>query len=449
MSAPIDNLAATAERSVLGGILLSCESLPPGLELLRPGDFSNPMHAHVFAAMQMLHSKQEPIDTITVQALLTSEGTVPRQGWPVLLAELMESTATAANVEYYAVIVRREARRRDFLSVMTEAMGIARQEGVDGDDVIARAITQLGRVAEGRELTRPVLMRDLVRPELEAMERRRNEPEIVGLPTGFLPLDRRLGGLRPGNLIILAARPSMGKSAFATNMVAHQVTRHGKAALVFTFEMTREEVVQRMLASEARADLQRIITGRTNPDEVNRLTMAANRLFTEHIAIVDKPALPIAEVRSIARTHAARQQLDVIVVDYLQLMTGVGDNREQEVASISRGLKALAMELRIPIVALSQLNRSLEQRSDKRPMLSDLRESGSLEQDANVVLFLYRHGYYEPKCQDPDVTEIGIAKNRNGPPGKIKLKWTGNHTRFDPLDDDNSNMPLGAQGEAQ
>ncbi len=444
-----ENLAESAERAVLGGILINCETLPPGLETLHPGDFAGAVHANIFAAMLRLHAQQEPIDMLTVQTTLSSEAP-PRQGWTLYLAELTEGVPTAANVEYYAGIVRREARRRDALQVMTEAMDKVRREGADGDEVVTELVTQLGLIQQGRELTRPVTMRDLLAAELKAIEER-GKREETGLPTGFVALDRVLGGMRPGNLIILAARPSMGKSALATNILEHVATRRSKTGLLFSFEMTREEQVWRILAAEARADLRRIIRGTPNPDEWDRLYRVAPDLHTDRLAIVDKPALPIAEVRSIARTYAARQQLDLVIVDYLQLMRGEGDNREQEVASISRGLKALAMELRIPVIALSQLSRAVEARSDKRPMLSDLRDSGSLEQDANVVLFVYRDDYYHDDSDEPGVAEIAIAKNRNGPTGMVKLRWSGKHTRFDSLEEDQPALPYGGSsnpGEA-
>lgn len=444
MSDQTESLATSAERNVLGGIMLSCETLPPGLELLRPGDFVSPLHAIVFAAMLTLHAQHEPIDMVTVHGAVKNGGSDPRQGWPTFLAELTDATVTSANVEHYASIVKREARRRDAVAVFTRALHAARQEGADGDDVIIDAVTQLGILAAGREITRPVLMREVVSAEITAIGVRGTDLIPPGLPTGLAPLDNLLGGLCPGNLVIIASRPAMGKSSLALNIVTHVVTRRCKAVLLFSFEMTREEQAQRALAAEARTDFSRILVGKPNPDEWDRLTVAANTLHNDRFHIVDGAPVTIAEMRSIARAHAASHQLDLIVVDYLQQVVGTGDNREQEVSSISRGLKALAMELRIPVLAMAQLSRAVEGRSDKRPTLSDLRESGSLEQDANKVMFIYRDDYYHPDSDEPGVAEIGIAKNRNGPTGMVKLRWTGRHTRFDSLEDEDQHLPLAA-----
>lgn len=424
-----------AERCVLGGILISAAPLPPAIELLSPGDFAHQKHADVFSAILEVHGRNEPVDELTVYKALVRKDGEQKKGWASFLAELTSEIPTAANVEYHAKIVRSEARRRDFLAVMTDAVKRASKPGIDSDEVIDEAIRQLGHLAAGRELIRPATLREIIRDEYRAIGNRHEHGVPPGLPTGFVALDRLLGGLQPGGVTIVAARPSMGKSAFASG-VLNYLQRMEKTGLLFTLEMTREEQAQRVFASEGRIDLNRIRRGNLNTDEFARLAETANRLNNERIGFVDTGGLSMAELRATSRQWAAQRGLDIIVVDYLQLLTGDGDNREQEVASISRGLKSLAKELRVPVIALSQLSRRVEERSDKRPMLSDLRESGSLEQDASQVIFIYRDDYYNPKSQEPGLAEIGVAKNRNGPTGMIKLRWTKEHTRFDSLDQD-------------
>lgn len=448
----MESLATTAERQVLGGLMLSGDVLPPGLETLRPGDFLSPLHATVFAAILELYARQEPIDQLTVHGAIREPGSAPREGWSVFLGNLTEEAVTTANVLHYAKLVRSESRRRDCLIVLNEALEKVKRESTDADEVMVEASRQLGLLAEGRELTKPVSMRELVSAGMKAIERRHEAKEPPGLQTGFAAVDRVIGGMRPGNLLLLAARPSMGKSALAQGIVDYVSVRAGKRVLWFSFEMSGEEIVDRGLAASGRVNLQRVISGALNDTDWPKLAHAAGRLHHSKTHVIDKGGLTIEEVRSISRTFAARNSdLGLIVVDYVQLMQGVGESREQVVSSISRGLKALAGELRIPVLALSQLNRALEQRNDKRPQLSDLRESGSLEQDANVVMFIYRDDYYDSETEHPGIAEIGVAKNRNGPTRMVKLRWTGEHCRFDSLEDDSPTLPYGAQriGESQ
>ncbi len=426
-------IAIEAEQSLLGAMMIDCAGVPVGVDTLRAGDFSDPVHAAVYSAALSLHERGEPVDVMTIRAEIGS--TKLRAGWESYVASLTELVATSANAAHYARIVRKEARRRDMLKACARAFEQAKAEGADGDEIMQGLTAYLAQLAEGRELTRPVTMRELVRAEFKAIEHRHEHGEVVGLETGFPALDRLLSGLEPAGLVIIGGRPSMGKSTLATNIVENMALRGGKRGLIFSLEMTSEEQAQRSIASEARVDLHRIRTGRLTENDWPRLAAAIGRLDTDQVALVNKGGIGVAELRSIARQYHARHPVDVIVVDYLQLMEGAsGDNREQEVASISRGLKALAMELRIPVIALSQLNRSVESRSDKRPLLSDLRESGALEQDASQVLFVYRDDFYNPKSQEPGVAEIGVAKNRNGPPGMVKLRWSGKFTRFDNME---------------
>lgn len=443
------NHAHDAERSVLGGILITCETIPPGLELLSPGDFADPRHAEVFAAMLRLAERREPIDTVTVRDECKALP-APKDGWGVWLATLTESVATAANVGYWAQIVRREALRRDAIRATAEAIEKLKNADSKPEQVLVDFSTRLGALAAGRQLDRPRTARELVGPEIKAIERRASG-EVTGLPTGFAPLDNMLGGLDLSGLIVLGGRPSMGKSALATGIAQNVVLRGGDsgAALVFSLEMAAEQQVQRAIASEGRVNLNHIRRGKLNADAWDRVITSCAALNTDRLAYVDSVPT-ISEIRGISRVFAAKHKLALIVVDYLQLVPPEDrhETREQQVAAVSRGLKALAMELRIPVLALSQLSRAVEMRQDKRPMLSDLRESGSLEQDASQVLFVYRDEYYFPDSKDRGLAEICAAKNRNGPTGTIKLRWAGAHTRFDAVDADQQTMRFGAEGSA-
>ena len=422
--------ALAAERSILGGVISSHETHQAALDMLAPTDFGDPRNGTIFASIKALHDRQDPIDAITVLSELGERGGGLVSGWSALIAEIMDSEITPANIEHHVEVVRKDARRRDFVRVMTEALQQANRPGANADEIFTKVSLDLGTIAEGRALVRPQTMDELVRQEFKDMEARDETGDAVGLPSGFPELDHRLCGLVGGNLIIAAGRPSMGKSSFVRNILAHLAIRESKAGLLFSLEMRNTEIVKTMMAAEALVSLQRVRTGKLVDHEWPMMANATGRLHTNRIALVDKPDMSVAEVRSIARQHAAKHPLDAVAVDYLQLMRGEGQSRQEEVASISRGLKALAMELDVPVIALSQLNRSVESRADKRPMLSDLRESGSIEQDADVVMLIYRDEYYNTQTEEPGTAEIAIAKNRNGPTGMIKLPWSGQHTRF-------------------
>ncbi len=423
-------LARQAEQCVLGGILLTCDRLPAEVEDLRPDDFAVGAHAAIFAAMRLLRDREEPIDVITVRGLLEGKSTPPDGGWSTYLAQLSNETPTAANLAHHAAVVRKEARRRDSLNVMREAVNQVKEPAADSDDLIAKALSDLGRITDGRDVVRPTTSREAVADEWRAIEERARSKIIPGLATSFPELDEGLGGMHPGNLVILAARPSMGKSSMARNILVNATAHSGKRGILFSLEMDRSEQAQAMLASEGQVNLNKIRTGKLAPEEYQRLLDASQALYTDRMGIVDKGSLRISEIKAIARQFAAKGGCDLVVVDYLQLVQGEGETREQEVASVSRGLKALAGDLRCPVIGVSQLSRAVESRTNKRPILSDLRESGALEQDANQVLFVYRDDYYDTKSKEPGVAEICIAKNRNGPTGTIKLRWVGKYTKF-------------------
>ena len=429
------DLSIESETSLLGALLIPCStSWPPDVETLRPGHFSSLTRAKVFAAMLELRARNEQVDQLTVHGALRDQAKPPKAGWATYLAGLCGAVPTAANVDHYARLVLRESRRRDYVSVMSGAVCDAREVGADADAIATTAALRLGEIADGREIMRPVMIHEALKSELADLDERRRSGTPVGHSTGFKELDRIMCGLVPGHMILIAARPSMGKSSLVRNMLVRMSLR-GLGVLLFSLEMSREEIAQAAVASESRVNLQAIRTARLTTDQYDKVVGSMATMHASKMAIVDKPEMQIAEIRSISRAFASRNTLHAVAVDYVQLARGDGSNREQEIASISRGLKALAKELRVPVIGLSQLNRGLESRDDKRPRLSDLRESGSLEQDADEVLFLYRDDYYNQQSSKAGIAEVGVAKNRNGPTGMIELAWLGRFTRFESLVD--------------
>jgi replicative DNA helicase len=422
-----------AERAVLGSLLAGADGWPPEVELLRAADFADRYHCNVFAAARRLHNCGEPVDVITVLGELGDKIAPPGQGWGTYLSGLSDGgLISLGNLGHHAKLVARESRRREYLAVMADAVNKAKVAGADADEIATQASLKLGRIAEQREIARPEPMREVMRAELRDLDERRNSGKSVGHPTGFDALDELVCGLVPGHLVVVAGRPSMGKSSFARNVLVH-LAKQGHGCIFFSLEMTKDEIGRAAVSSESRVNLQSIRTGDLCTSEYDRVVEGMAALHSDKLVLVDRPALSVAEIRTITRAYAARHELDVVAVDYLQLATGEGSNREQEIASITRGLKALAVELKIAVVALSQLNRGLESRTDKRPRLADLRESGSIEQDADEVVFLYRDEYYNPNTEQKDTAEVALGKSRNGPVGMVLLKWLGWCTRFENL----------------
>jgi replicative DNA helicase len=425
-------LAIAAERSLLGGIMIMCGDWPPDLDLLSPAHFSDQHRSRVYESISELRAAGEPIDQVTVFAHLRDHRDPPPKGWGVYLAALVDSAPTAANVGHHAAIVTREARRRWYVEVMTEALKEASVPGADADAIATKAALTLGQIAEEREIVRPIRLREAMKTELEDLDERRRTGATVGIPSGFPDLDRLLCGLVPGNLIIVAGRPSMGKSSLVRSILL-DVGRRGRSGLLFSFEMSSPEIAQASIAHESRVNLQRIRSAALSQSQYGAVIEAVGELHHNGLSIVDSAGMGIDEIRSLSRSFKARHGLDVMAVDYLQLATARAHSREQEIAAISRGLKAIGKELSIPVIALSQLNRGLESREDKRPRLSDLRESGAIEQDADEVIFLYRDEYYNRSTERPGIAEVAVAKNRNGPTGMVELRWFGQFTRFESL----------------
>ena len=421
-----------AEESVLGAVLLSSDAANAALETLHAEDFYKPSHQQIFEVIQHLFDSNEPIDAVTVSEGLRRDGSLDRMGGIEFLTNLIDSVPSTSNVEYYASIVEEHALRRRLMRVGGDIGVIAGRMTQPIEEVVDQAEQAVFAVAERQVGDGLQVIDDLLGPAIEkAEELQRNGSEVTGISTGFRDLDRKLAGLHPTNLVIIAARPGMGKTALALNM-AQNVALDGHTVAIFSLEMSREEVVTRMLCAKGRIDSQRLRTGRLSEGDFTKLSNAAGALYKQNIFVDDSAGLTVTEIRAKCRRLRRKPGLDMVVVDYLQLMNGSGqENRQQEIAMISRSLKNLARELHVPIVALSQLNRGVEAREDKRPRLGDLRESGAVEQDADVVMFIYRDEYYHPeKVESKGVAEVVVAKHRQGGVGKVDMTFLPEFTLF-------------------
>jgi replicative DNA helicase len=421
-----------AEESVLGSILMSAEAANVALEKLHTEDFYRPAHQNIFQAISDLFNANQPIDAVTVSEALRRSGALDRVGGVGFLTGLIDAVPTTSNIEYYAGIVEEHALRRRLLRVggdigaLASAMEEPITEVLDQSEQAVFAVSER-RVGDGLAPIDPLLGPAIERAE----ELNRQGLDITGTPTGYRDLDRMLSGLHPTNLLIVAARPGMGKTALALN-IAQNVAVNDIPVAIFSLEMSREEIVTRMLCAQGRIDSQRLRSGRLAESDFTKLSNAASVLYKKPVFVDDSPGLTVTEIRAKSRRMRRRPGLGLIIVDYLQLMQGSGgENRQQEIAQISRSLKNLARELEVPIIAVSQLNRSLESREDKRPRLGDLRESGAIEQDADVVAFIYRHEYYHPEAQETKgIAELNIAKHRQGAVGRVEMTFLPEFTLF-------------------
>jgi len=427
-----------AEQSVLGGIFFSPDSFNKIVDLLRVDDFYRGPHKHIFGAMISLYEKSEPIDIITVSEMLNDKEELEAAGGRPYLMDLAMSVATAENITYYANIIRSKATLRKLITAGNDISGLCYQAGVVPEEAIDIAQQKVFEIAQHGTPNDLTHIKDILPESFDQIEERCNNPgQLMGVSTGFYDLDNYTSGLCKSDLIILAARPSMGKTAFCLNIVTHVALREKKPVLVFSLEMGKEQLVLRMLCSEGEIDAQKIRTGEIGAHEFPKLTQAMGKLGEAPIYIDDTPSMSVMEMRAKARKVQMESggDLGLIVIDYMQLMSGPGGggneaNRNQEISGISRGLKGLARELKVPVMALSQLSRAVESRQDKKPMLSDLRESGSIEQDADLVMFIYRDEYYNKESERPGTADIIIAKQRNGPVGEINLLFRNALTRF-------------------
>ncbi len=447
-SAPIDTDIARirmqphsleAERSVIGGLLLSAEGWDAIAELVTASDFYRPEHRAIFRQIALLVDRGEPIDVVTVADRLLATGELDAAGGHQYLAELAEQTPTAANIRAYATAVHERAVLRKLILAAQDIADTGfHPDGRSAEELLDEAERRIMQIGEdGPKTGGPRTMEPLLTGALERIEELFNSGgDITGLTTGFIDLDSMTSGLQPSDLVIVAGRPSMGKTSFAMNLVENAALASDQPILVFSMEMPAESLVIRMLSSLGRIDQGRVRNGKLEQDDWPKLSSAMNKLKDTRIMIDDTPALTPTELRSRARRVAREHgQLGMIMVDYLQLMrvAGSSEGRTAEISEISRSLKAIAKEFRCPMVALSQLNRALEARPNKRPVNSDLRESGAIEQDADVIMFIYRDEVYHEDSLDRGVAEIIIGKQRNGPIGTCKLAFQGEYTRFDNL----------------
>ncbi len=426
-----------AERSVLGAILLHNAAFNEAAELIDSRDFYRDAHRRIFDKMVQLSERNEPIDLVTLKEELGRSGEIEQVGGPAYIAALVDGVPRATNVQHYARIVKEKATLRNLIHAATTILGSAYAAEQEADTVLDEAERAIFAIAEDRIREGFVSMHDLAHAGLATIEKAYEDKRLItGVPTGFTELDEMTSGLQPGDLILIAARPSMGKTSLALNIAQHVATKTDKTVGVFSLEMSKEQLFLRMLAAEAGIDGHRLRTGFLRTDDWSKLSKAIGTLSEARIYIDDSASIGVLEMRAKARRLAAEHALDLLVIDYIQLMQGRGrfDNRVQELASISRGLKGLAKELSIPIVTLSQLSRAPENRPGRRPQLADLRESGALEQDADVVFLIYREEMYEASEENQGVAEIIIGKQRNGPTGTVKLAFVKERTRFENLE---------------
>ena len=426
-----------AEQSVLGAVFIAPDTIISLADELVPDDFYKPANKIVFKTMLSLLEKGEPIDATTMVSALTNQGDISKIGGMNYVVELVNSTPTSKNVEHYAKLVKEKATFRKVIADLSESLSSAYQGDVSISDIISKTEKSMLDISNQNTGTGFRNVADILDTHMQMVETRsQTDGFVTGLSTGFVGLDKITTGLHEGNLIILAARPAMGKTALALNIAKYVATKERKPAVIFSLEMGAEELIERMLASEGMVPAYHLKTGNLSTDEWKRLVQAQNNLYDAPIFVDDTAGIRISEIRSNARKLAQEMGgLGVIIIDYLQLITGSkGENRQQIVSEISRELKILAKDLKVPVIALSQLSRAVEQRQDKRPMLADLRESGSIEQDADIVAFLYRDAYYQKEHADSqeanNVTELILEKNRHGSLGTVKLYFHKEYTKF-------------------
>ena len=423
-----------AEQSVLGAILIDAEAIQRVVEILKPDYFYKDTHRTIFLSMMELVNKSEPIDLITLTEKLRTQNKLESIGGASYLAELANTVSTSANVEYYAKIIDEKAMLRNLITTGSGIVESAFSENVETTDILDQAEQKIFEIANKRIKKGFVHIRDIVKDVSDEIESMGNDDkQILGLSSGFVDLDRFTQGFQKSDLIILAARPSVGKTAFCLNIAANIAIKSKKNVGIFSLEMSKESLVQRIIAADAGIDATKVRTGKLTDQDWKKLMGSFGRLDEANIFIDDSASINALELRAKARRVKTEKGLDIIIVDYLQLMHGTklkSENRTQEISEIARHLKAIAKELNIPVIALSQLSRAVEQRNDKTPKLSDLRESGEIEQTADLVMFLHREDYYEDVATPTSLTDIIIAKHRNGPIGRANLVFKKDITRF-------------------
>lgn len=424
-----------AEQAVIGAMMMDKDAIMTASEIIAGEDFYQKAYQVLFESMKELFDAGKPVDLVTLQDYLKEKDVPEEISSMEYVRDLLNLVPTSANVRYYAEIVREKATLRRMIKFNEEIANSCYLDNESADVILERAEKGVFELAQRRNTGDYVPIKQVVLNVLDRIERASGQKgSVTGIPTGFLDLDYKLSGLQPSDLILVAARPSMGKTALVLNIAQHVAFRAGKTVAIFSLEMSKEQLVNRLFALEAQVDSQAIRTGNLKDSDWEKLIEGAGVIGKSNLIIDDTPGISVSELRSKCRKYKLEHNLDLIIIDYLQLMTGsVGgrsESRQQEISEISRSLKAVARELNVPVVALSQLSRAVESRPDKRPMLSDLRESGAIEQDADVVMFIYRDDYYNKDSEKKGIAEIIIAKQRNGPIGTVELVWLPNYTRF-------------------
>lgn len=427
--------SAEAEQSVIGAMLLDKDAILTVSEIIGKDDFYQSLYGTLFEAMVELYSEGKPVDLITLQQRLKEKEVPPEVSSLMYVRDLLDMVPTSANAKYYAEIVREKAMMRKLIRLNEEIANSCYSGSEPLESIMEFTEKKVFELVQSKDGGEYVPIKTVVLNALDKIvAASKTQGQVTGIPTGFIDLDYKTAGLQPSDLVLIAARPSMGKTAFVLNIAQNVAFKSKKAAAIFSLEMSKEQLVNRLFSLESQVDAQLLRTGNLKDDDWEKLIEGAGTIGKSRLIIDDTPGISISELRSKCRKYKLEQGLDIIIIDYLQLMSGsVGgrsESRQQEISEISRSLKALARELSVPVVALSQLSRAVEQRPDKRPMLSDLRESGAIEQDADVVMFIYRDDYYNKDTEKKNVAEIIIAKQRNGPIGTTELAWLPNYTKF-------------------
>ena len=424
-----------AEQSVIGSMLMGREAIKAASEILTSDDFYQHQYGVIFDAMVELFNEGKPVDLVTLQNRLREKDVPPEISSMEFVRDLLNAVPTSANVRHYANIVSEKAVLRRLIKLTEEIENDCYLNKEPVEVIMEETEKKMFQLLGQRNSGDFMPIRQVVINTLENIERAsKTKGNVTGIPTGFTDLDYKTSGLQNSDFILIAARPSMGKTAFVLNIAQYMAFKKDKAVAIFSLEMSREQLMNRLLSMESKVDSQHLRTGNLKDDEWSKLIESAGMIGESRLMIDDTPGISIGEMRSKCRKYKLEHGLDIIIIDYLQLMSGSGksssESRQQEISDISRSLKALARELNVPVVALSQLSRAVEQRTDHRPMLSDLRESGAIEQDADVVMFIYRDDYYNKDSENKGIAEIIIAKQRNGPIGTVNLVWLPDYTKF-------------------
>lgn len=422
-----------AEQSVIGSMLMDREAIVVASEIIDGEDFYNKQYGILFESMTELHESGQPVDLVTLQNRLREKDVPPEVSSLEFVRDIVTAVPTSANIKYYANIVAEKATLRKLIRLNEEIANTCYAGKESLEIILEETEKKIFKVVQQRNTGDYVPIRQVVMNAMDRIEKAsRNKGAVTGIPTGFIDLDYRTAGMQPSDLILVAARPSMGKTAFVLNIAQYVAFKENKCVAIFSLEMSKEQLVNRLFSLESKVDSQHLRTGSLSDAEWEKLIESAGVIGKSKLIIDDTPGISIAELRSKCRKYKLEHGLSMIIIDYLQLMSGSGrtDSRQQEISDISRSLKSLARELSVPVIALSQLSRQVEQRPDHRPMLSDLRESGAIEQDADVVMFIYRDDYYNKDTDMKGIAEIIIAKQRNGPIGTINLVWLPDYTKF-------------------